>query len=88
MNNVNTLAKTIKSVVLVAVAIVVGGAVAMGAALLGHQFLVLAVGEEGIPAIDDTPLMFALVTGAYVAGGVSGVAVVAYGWMRFIRRRT
>lgn len=88
MINDNTLAKTIKIVALVAVAIVVGSAVALGAAWLGHQFLVLTVGEEGIPAIDDTPLMLALVAGAYVAGGLSGPAVVTYGWMHFIRRRT
>lgn len=81
-------ARTIRILALVAVAIVAGIAVTMGAALLGHEYLVLKVGEEGIPALDDTPLMFALVAGAYLAGGISGLAVLAYGWMRLLRRGT
>jgi hypothetical protein len=59
----------------------------MGAALMAHEFLVLKVGEAGIPAVDGTPLMFGLVAGAYLAGAISGLAVLAYGWTRFIRRR-
>lgn len=81
-------ARTIRILALVAVAIVAGIAVTMGAALLDHEYLVLKVGEEGIPALDDTPLMFALVAGAYLAGGISGLAVLAYGWMRLLRRGT
>jgi hypothetical protein len=72
----------------IGLAIGAGAAVTMGAALMAHEFLVLKVGEQGIPAVDDTPLMFALVAGAYLAGGISGLAVLAYGWMRFLRRRT
>ena len=73
---------------LVAVAVAVAFAVTMGASLLGHEFLVLTVGEAGIPAIDDTPLMFAVVAVAYLAGGLAGLAVIAFGWTRFLRRRT
>lgn len=87
MTNSDTLVRTIGFVLFVAVAIGVGIAVTMGGALLGHEFLVLNVGEEGIAAIDDTPLMFAVVAGAYLAGAISGLAVLAYGWIRFIRRR-
>jgi hypothetical protein len=72
---------------LLAVAILIGIAVAAVVALLGHQILVFTVGEEGIPAIDDTLLMRALVAGTYLAGFVSGTAVVALGWKRLIRRR-
>jgi len=88
MRTSDMLTRAIRILAIVAVAVVVGGAVTMGAALLGHEFLVLKVGEEGIPAIDDTPLMFALVAGAYLAGGLSGLAVLVFGWRRFFRRRT
>lgn len=88
MINGDLLLRTSKAVALIAVALTVAGVVVLGAAWLGHQFLVISVGEEGIPAIDDTPLMFALVAGAYLAGGLSGLAVAAKGWMRFLRRRS
>jgi hypothetical protein len=78
-------ARAIRLAALVGAAIGVGIVVTIGAALLAHQALVLKVGEEGIPAIDDTPLMFALVGGAYLAGVISGVATLVYGWRRFIR---
>lgn len=87
MRTSDTVASMIRIMAFVAAAITVGIVVTMGAALLAHQVLVLKVGEEGIPAIDDTPLMFALVAGAYFAGGISGAAVLVYGWMRFFRRR-
>ena len=82
------LTRAIRIIAIVAVAIVIGGTVALGAALLGHELLVLKVGEEGIPAIDDTPLMFALVAGSYLAGGLSGLAVIVFGRRRFFGRRT
>ena len=78
----------VRVLALVVFALVVGVVVTVGAAVLGHAFLVLKVGEDGIPAIDDTPLMFVLVTGSYLAGALSGLAIFAYGWMRFVRRRT
>lgn len=81
-----TLVRAVRLVILIAVACGVGIAVTMAAALLAHQILVLWVGEAGIPAIDDTPLMFALAAGVYLAGGISGLAALAYGWVRFIRR--
>lgn len=80
-------AMTIRVVAIVVVAVAVGTAVAFGAAWLGHQFLVITVGEEGIPSIDDTPLMLALVVGAYLSAGIAGLTVAAYGWRRFVRRR-
>lgn len=64
MRTSDTVTRMIRILAVVAAAIVVGIAVTMGVALLGHQFLVFKVGEDGIPAIDDTPLMFALVAGA------------------------
>jgi hypothetical protein len=82
------LARAIRILAIVAAAVVVGGAVSVGAAMLGHEVLVLKVGEEGIPAIDDRPLMFAFVAGAYLAGGLSGLAVVVFGWRRYFRRKT
>ncbi len=80
--------RAIRFVALVAVAAGVGMAASVGVALLGHQLLVLTVGPEGIPAIDDTPLMLVLVGVAYLAGAISGLAVLAFGWARFIRRKT
>jgi hypothetical protein len=87
MSGNETVVRIIRLVILVAVAIGVFFAVALGVAFLGHEFLVLTVGEDGIPAIDDTPLMFGLVAAAYLAGGVAGIAVLTLGWIRFIRRR-
>lgn len=81
------LARTVKAIAITVVAIAVGTAITVFAAWLAHQSLVIAVGEPGIPAIDDTPLMFALVAGSYLAGGLSGLAVFAVGWLRFIGRR-
>ena len=80
--------RAIRFMAIVAVAVGVGIGVAIGFAALGHQLLVATVGVEGIPAIDDTPLMFGLVAAAYLAGGISGLAALVFGWSRFIRRRT
>jgi hypothetical protein len=72
---------------LLAVAFGVGLAVTFGSAALAHRALVLRYGEDGIAAIDDTPLMLGLVAGVYLAGLVSGLVVLVVGWMRFFRRR-
>jgi hypothetical protein len=82
------LSGAIRNLALIAVAILAGAAVAMATAVPGHEFLVLTVGEGGIPAIDDTPLMFALVAGAYLAGGISGMTVLVFGWARYVRSRS
>jgi hypothetical protein len=63
-------AASIRLVALLAAAIGVGTCVALAVALLGHELLVFRFGEDGIAAIDDTPLMFVLVAGAYLAGGL------------------
>ena len=81
------LISAIKIVAIVSVAIAVAIAVMIGLALLGRQFLLFMVGEEGIPGIDDTPLMLALVGGTYLSGGIAGIGVLLLGWLRFIRRR-
>lgn len=87
MNDHHMLPRAIKVIGLLTCAVVIAIATTFAAAWLGHQVLVVTVGEEGIPAIDDTPLMFALVSGAYIAGGIAGLAVAAYGWLRFFSRR-
>ena len=76
-----------KFVALVAVAVFVGFVVALGGAMLGHEYLVRTVGEEGIPALDDTPLMAALVGAAYLAGGLAGLVILVAGRARLLRRR-
>jgi hypothetical protein len=67
-------------------AIGVGFAVTMGAALVGHEVLVRLYGEEGIAAIEDTPPMFVAVLVAYVAGFLAGLVVLIAGWRRLLRR--
>lgn len=75
-------------VALVVTAVGIGIGVAVGAALLGHELLVLRYGEDGIVAVDDTPVMFVVVAACYLAGVLSGLAVLVAGWLRFIRRAT
>ncbi|MEX1170102.1 MAG: hypothetical protein WEE50_08180 [Chloroflexota bacterium] len=38
---------------MLAIGVLVGGAVGVGSAMLAHEILVLAFGEEGIPAGDE-----------------------------------
>lgn len=71
-------------VVLLAAA-VLGLAVAMGVAMLGHEVLVRAYGEDLAP-IDDTLPMFVAVACAYLAGIGSGLLALVIGWRRFVRR--
>ena len=70
--------------VVLAVAVLVGVAVSVGSALLGHEILVLLYGED-LNVIDDTPPMFAAVALAYLAGIVAGLVVLVVGWRRFVR---
>lgn len=70
--------------VVLVVAIVLGFAVAIGVALIGHEVLVRVYGED-LSLIDDTPPMFLAVASSYLAGLVSGVLVVLIGWRRFVR---
>jgi hypothetical protein len=78
------LAFAAKMLALTAIAVGVGVAITIGSAVLGHAFLVMTVGEEGIPAIDDTPLMRALVASSYLAGVASVVLVLAAGLRRSV----
>lgn len=71
--------------VVVLAATVLGLAVAMGVAMLGHEVLVLRYGEDLAP-IDDTLPMFVAVACAYLAGIVSGLLTLVVGWRRFVRR--
>jgi hypothetical protein len=87
MTTNDTLGRLAKVLLLLAVAVGVGLAVTFGSAALAHELLVLRYGEDGIAAIDDTPLMLGLVAGIYLAGLVSGLIVLVVGWMRFFRRR-
>lgn len=66
-------------------ATVIGFAVAIGVAMLGHEVLVRVYGEDLAP-IDDTPPMYVAVAGAYLAGLGAGLLTLVVGWRRFVRR--
>lgn len=71
--------------VVLVVAAIVGVVATIGVALVGHEALVMAYGEDLAP-IDDTLLMLVVVLGAYLAGIVSGLIVLVGGWRRVVRR--
>ena len=71
---------------MIALAVIVGVAVTIAGAVVGHQLLVAVYGEAGIAAIDDTLPMFVAVATAYAAGFVAGLAVIFVGWRRVVRR--
>lgn len=71
----------VKVAVLVTVAVLAGVAATLGAALLGHEVLVLAYGENLAP-IDDTPPMVIAVSAGYLGGILSGLSVLIIGWRR------
>lgn len=74
--------------ILLAIAVSAAFIVALLGALLLHQVLVLTVGEEGIPYIDGTLAMTALLFADYAIALVAGLAAFALGWTRFVRPRT
>lgn len=78
------LARALVLVVVAVIAVLVGVAVAFGSALLGHEILVLRYGPDLSP-IDDTLPMYAAVWGAYAAGFVAGLLVLAVGWWWLVR---
>ena len=82
------LARAIALLVLLAGAVVAGFLVAIVGAILLHQVLVLTVGQEGIPDIDGTLAMTALLFANYAIALVAGVAVFVFGWIRLVRPRT
>lgn len=73
-------------IIVLAAAGIVCVAVALASALIGHELLVRIYGEN-LAHIDDTLPMILAVWTAYLAGGLSAVAVVALGWRQFVRRR-
>jgi cation transporter-like permease len=73
--------------VLLVIAAAAGLLAAFVAAQLIHQVLVLTVGEEGIPDIDGTFIMTGLLLATYAIAIVVGLAIFAFGWIRFIRPR-
>lgn len=79
------LARAAKFVVVLAVAVLAGLAVALGWALVGHEVLVFVYGQD-LNRIDDTPPMFVAVASAYLAGIVAGLVALVVGWRRFVRR--
>ena len=79
-----SLLRVVKLGAVLLVAAVIGLAVAMGVAMLGHEVLVRLYGEE-LVVIDDSPPMFMAVATAYLAGIVSSVLVLLIGWRRFVR---
>ena len=74
--------------VLGAIAIGVGFGAAMGVAALGHEILAASLGQEGIVAIDDSPLMFTFVAASYATWLIVGLLVFVLGWRRFGRSRS
>lgn len=72
-------------IIVVAAAALVGVAVAFASALIGHEVLVRIYGENLAPIDDTLPMILAVWT-AYLAGGLSAVALIALGWRRFVRR--
>jgi hypothetical protein len=72
-------------IIVLATAALVGVAVALGWALIGHQILVRIYGENLAPLDDTLPMLLAVGT-TYLAGGISALIVVAFGWRLFIRR--
>lgn len=72
-------------IIVVAAAALVGVAVAFASALIGHEVLVRIYGENLAPIDDTLPMILAVWT-AYLAGGLSAVALIALVWRRFIRR--
>ena len=73
-------------VLVLAAAALVGVAVTVACALIGHEVLVRIYGENLAPIDDTLPMILAVWT-SYVAGGLSAIAVVALGVGRFVRRR-
>jgi len=63
------------------IAVLTGVAATFAAALLGHEVLVLAYGENLAP-IDDTPPMVIAVSAAYLGGILCGLSVLVIGWRR------
>ena len=76
-----------KVVVVLAIAWIVGLAVAVVWATVGHEILVLRYGDD-LNSIDDTLPMFAAVGGAYLAGIVSGLIALVLGWRHFVTGRS
>ena len=70
--------------VVLAVAVLVGVAVSVASALLGHEILVLIYGED-LSVIDGTLPIFAAVALSYLAGIVAGLAALVVGWRRLVR---
>ncbi len=64
----------------------IGFVAALGVAALGHEILAATFGEEGIRAVDDTPLMFTFVAASYGTWLLVAVVGVVVGWRRFVRR--
>jgi hypothetical protein len=79
------LVRAMKFVGVLAVAIAVGVAVTIGCAWLSHNVLVLAYGEDLAPIDDTLPMVVALWT-AYLAGILTGLAVVVLGSRRLVLR--
>jgi hypothetical protein len=70
---------------LVPIAITVGVGAMVAGALLTHRVLVITIGEEQIPAFDNTIGMRILVAADYIGGALAGIAVLVVGWVRVIR---
>jgi hypothetical protein len=81
---VNHLIRAFNVVVVLGIASFVGLAVAVAAAMVGHEILVLGYGDD-LVSIDDSPPMFVAVSAAYVAGIASGLVALVIGWRRLVR---
>ena len=83
----NHLSRAFKIAVALAIASIIGLAVAVVAAMVGHEILVLRYGDD-LYSIDDTPPMFAAVLASYLAGIVSGLVALVVGWRHFVTARS
>ena len=73
--------------VVLAIAWFVGLAVAVAAAIVGHEILVLRYGDD-LYTIDDTPPMVVAVSASYLAGIVSGLVALVVGWRHVVMGRS
>ena len=80
----STVTTIVKVLAVVLAAGGIGVALAVAAALLGHEVLVALYGQDLAP-IDDTPPMIVAVWTSYAIGAASALVVLVVGWRRFVR---
>jgi hypothetical protein len=84
---VNYLTRVFKVAVMLVIATIVGFAVAVASAVVGHEILLLRYGDD-LNSIDDTLPMLIAVGAAYLAGIVSGLVALVVGWRHVVTGRS